>query len=321
MNSFNQRYSLNLTTFFIVAQLILLSCSPINRKPPARAIPGLYFIDAHSQMDHNVDQEHVISLMDRGGVYRTILSNHLQRPWSEIIDFAKKKPNRIIPAVRIKGEGFHWGDSKDFYERLTKQMGDSNFRAMAEVHLWHDGAGKYREIKTDFNDELIQAAFQNAHRKSWPFVIHIEFASLPRADYLFYMKNLQKFLRKYPKHPFVMIHMAQLEAGPVRKLLDAHSNLYFMTSHASPYYVTSKKPFIDMFKEERLKPQWKKLISEKPDRFIFALDNVFAKFWTPYLYLGKMELWWNAIGELPDTSAHALAHGNAERLWKLPPKP
>ena len=106
----------------------------------------------------------------------------------------------------------------------------------------------------------------------------------------------------------------------MRRLLDAHPNLHFMTSHASPYYQGGGKTFINMFEGGRLKPEWRKLISEHPDRFVFALDNVFARFWTPSLYLGKMDMWWRALADLPDAAAHALAHENAERLWKLPPK-
>jgi hypothetical protein len=38
------------------------------------------------------------------------------------------------------------------------------------------------------------------------------------------------------------------------------------------------------------------------------------------LLLGKRQcaLWREALGTLPITAADAIAHGNAERLWKLP---
>ena len=47
----------------------------------------MYFIDAHSQWDHRVDEERVLSLMNHGGVYRTLLSVHLKRPWVEVVAF------------------------------------------------------------------------------------------------------------------------------------------------------------------------------------------------------------------------------------------
>ena len=60
---------------------------------------------------------------------------------------------------------------------------------------------------------------------------------------------------------------------------------------------------------------------EHPDRFVFALDNVFAPMWAPGPYLRQMTVWWCALGRLSPVVAHAIAHGNAERLWKLAPKP
>ena len=76
-----------------------------------------------------------------------------------------------------------------------------------------------------------------------------------------------------------------------------------------------------MIEDGKFKPQWKKLILEYPDRFVFALDNVFSKFWMPDLYLDKMKMWWDVVRDLPGDAANAFAHGNAERLWKLSPRP
>ena len=290
---------------------------------PAKVTPGLYFVDAHSQMDTGVDEERVMSLMNHGGVYRTILSHHMRRDWRDVPRIARKQPGRIIPAVRIKGRGYHNRAGPDkFYDRLNRQTASGDFGAMGEVHLWHDSdGGKYQEIKTNFDDALVQAAFKEAKSNHWPFVIHIEFASLSSGARMHFRRMLDAFLPKHPDHAFVLIHMAQLEAGPVRELLAKHSNLHFMMSHASPSYQGGGKPFINMFADGRFKPEWTKLIADYPDRFIFALDNVFGFFWVPGRYLVKMDLWWRAISALPDRHAHALAHGNAERLWRLPPKP
>lgn len=289
--------------------------------PPSRLTPGLYFVDAHSQMDHNVDEERVISLMDRGGVYRALISAHLRRDWSDVSTFAKKSAERVVAAVQIKGRGYQRGPSASYFSRLASQVADDAFKAMAEVLVFHDSAGgKYQFIKVDFDDTQVRAAFNEAKRRAWPFIIHVEFAALSEEEKRSYLGKLARFLRNNPDHPFVMIHMGQLEEPDVRPLLDAHGNLHFMTSHADPFYQGGGKPFINMFDGESLKSEWRRLMIERPDRFVFALDNVFSKFWMPGLYLGKMELWWKGLSGLPDTVAHAIAHGNAERLWKLTPK-
>lgn len=290
--------------------------------PPPRVTQNLYFIDAHSQMDHRVDEERVISLMDHGGVYRTILASHMRRDWKDIVSFSEKNQDRILPAIRIKGKGYQHGNDYDYYSRLKRQASNKAFRAMGEVHIWHDSdGGKYREIRTDFKDRQVQEAFDIARQKGWPFIVHIEFASLSDDERTSYMEKLGAFLQANQELPIVLIHMAQLEADPVRQLLNENKNLYFMTSHASPYYQGGGKPFINMFKGRKLAPQWNTLLEEYPDRFIFAMDNVFGFFWMPERYLGKMDLWWRALSELPDDVAHTVAHGNAERLWKIAPKP
>ena len=77
-----------------------------------------------------------------------------------------------------------------------------------------------------------------------------------------------------------------------------------------------------MFAGERLTPAWKSLTVAYPTRFIFALDNVWGrKHWKPGMYNGQIALWRKALADLPHETAHAIAHGNAERLWRLEPKP
>jgi predicted TIM-barrel fold metal-dependent hydrolase len=192
---------------------------------------------------------------------------------------------------------------------------------MAEVHIWHDSyGGRYQEVRTNFDDNQVLEALKVAMHKGWPFIVHIEFNSLSDDDRKSYMNKLKAFLNTNPKQPVVLIHMAQLESDSVKKLLDEFSNVYFMTSHASPFY-GRRKPFINMFEDQKLAPRWKQLMVEYPERFIFAIDNVFSFFWVPKRYLGKMDLWWRALSELPDEVAHAVAHGNAERLWNIVPKP
>lgn len=56
---------------------------------------------------------------------------------------------------------------------------------------------------------------------------------------------------------------------------------------------------------------------QHPDRFIFALDNVWGTHWKEF-YLDQMEYWRKAMNDLPHDVAHAVAHGNAERLWGIP---
>ena len=67
-----------------------------------------------------------------------------------------------------------------------------------------------------------------------------------------------------------------------------------------------------------LATEWKQLTVKYPERFILGFDNVWPEHWGKF-YLDQVALWRGAIRDLPAEVPHAFAHGNAERLWRLPP--
>jgi len=117
--------------------------------------------------------------------------------------------------------------------------------------------------------------------------------------------------------PILLIHMGQLQPSEAEAFLKAHDNFYMLTSHADPYTTEkSSQPWTTMFAGRKLKPEWKNLIQQYPDRFVFALDNVWAEHWQTN-YDKKINLWRNALGELDPATAAKVAHGTAERLYSL----
>ena len=74
-----------------------------------------------------------------------------------------------------------------------------------------------------------------------------------------------------------------------------------------------------MFDGDDLTAAWKELIIAHPDRFVFALDNVWYRHWNAF-YLEQARQWRGALSQLPSSVARAVAHGNAERLWNLAPR-
>jgi predicted TIM-barrel fold metal-dependent hydrolase len=275
-------------------------------------------IDAHSQVDHKVDLETIIGLMDKGGVSRVILSPRSKLRRKAFMAFASRHPGRITPAVRTKSGNYRRNRPK-YYRRLKKQLTMPQFGAMAEVILWHAQKGKKApEVIIRIAEPQVQAPLRAALERNWPFIAHIEFAAAgPDRDK--FMADIEGLMRRYLKHPFPLIHMGQLEVEEVGRLIRAHPNVYFMTSHSNPVTVNSStQPWVNLFEGGRIAPDWKKLILRHPDRFILAFDNVWADHWEDY-YLEQIGLWQKALAGLPPKAAHALAHGNAERLWRLPP--
>lgn len=280
----------------------------------------LYFVDAHSQFDTDVDSELILNRMKQGGVNKTILASRRHRKPREAAEMAEEFPDRIVASIRTKGRHYFEGTRK-FYKKLRKQVNSGRFSAIAELLVFHAQKGdKADEVRISVDDKRIQAALNYAVDNEWPFVVHVEFASLDSSERDEYMNALKELLRSHPAHPFALIHMGQLPHKDVVSLIKGHSNIYFLTSHADPVSaIDSKQPWINMMDINKFKPQWKKLMTQYPDRFVFALDNVWGWQWQD-TYMKHINIWRSALSELPAEVANAVAHGNAERLWKLEPK-
>jgi len=230
-----------------------------------------------------------------------------------------RHPDRIVPAAKTKTKAFMkgWGGFPyDFYKEIKR----FNFRAMAEIIMWHAaktsvGAGK---ATLDPDDRRLEPLMKTARQKGWPFIAHVEFAAMGSLKSR-YMKKFKAFLSTNHDVPIGMIHMGQLDAKDAAQLLPKHPNLFFVTSHCNPVTTkTSRFPWTKMFKGEQLAMAWKELVLRFPDRFVLAFDNVFHFHWENK-FLPQVLIWRKALLGLPDRVAHTLAHGNAERLWKLPP--
>lgn len=277
----------------------------------------LYLIDAHSQIDHFVDRSTIVPLMDKAGIRHVILSARGKVKPKQITNFAANHPNRVTASVRSKG-GHYDANAKKWYKFMKKQLAMDGFGAMAEVIMWHAQKGnKAPEVIVPPDDKRVRTALKGALAKGWPFVIHIEFAASTDSEE--FMEKMEAMLADNPDHPFALIHMGQLEVKDAARLLAKHKNLHFLTSHANPIATQSSgQPWVDLFAGgETLSAEWKALFTKYPEKFILAFDNVFAEHWGDF-YTKQADLWRKALKDLPDDVAQKVAHGNAERLWKLP---
>lgn len=281
----------------------------------------LYFIDAHSQVDHNIENlDLIIRRMDTCGVYLTILSTRSGRQQAEIAAFAQQHSGRIVPAIRTKSEAYNKNLSK-YYKNMREQIDSGRFKAMAEILLYHAQKGdKAPEVVVYPDDKRVLFALSESIAKGWPFVVHIEFQALRGKERKRFMVSLAQMLKTHPTHPFALNHMGQLGATEVARLVKNHKNIYFLTAHTNPVIIRhSNQPWVNMFDGAILAPEWSKLVLQHRDRFIFALDNVWARHWEEF-YLDQMKYWRKVMAGLPTDVALMWAHGNAERLWKIPPK-
>ena len=291
--------------------------------PAQGASNVLPIIDAHSQFDENAPVAQVLEYAARAGVAQVLLSARGRVTTAQLLDLGSAHPACVVPSVRTKGRGFDENRS-GYYTLLEEQFREPAFKAMSEIILVHAPKGtRAREVNVAADTPQVKEAIQRASAKGWPIVLHYEFRWLTsaygtgaRAKRLAELKLL---VNQNPQQLFALIHMAQLDASDAVDLLAAHANLVFLTSHANTLAVDeSRQPWTNMFAEEELAPEWKALVLQHPDRFVLALDNVWPEHWSEK-YVQQVRLWREALGKLPSEVAHAVAHGNAERLWKLPP--
>lgn len=277
----------------------------------------LYFIDAHSQVDEQIDQVEILQRMQQAGITKSILSSRRKRRAFDMADWSENHPDRIIASVRVKGKHYK-KDTPKYYKKLRKQVNSGRFKAMSEVLLYHAQKGERAgEVSVLPDDPRVSAALELAKDQGWPLIIHIEFAALQGEKRRQFHDKLEEMLKANPQHPFALIHMGQLGAEDVARLLAEHKNLYFLTSHCNPIIIRrSGQPWVNLFDGNNLAKPWQALMIKYPDRFIFALDNVWAEQWRNG-YKQQVEIWRKALMQLPVEVAHEIAHANAERLWGL----
>jgi predicted TIM-barrel fold metal-dependent hydrolase len=275
-------------------------------------------IDAHSQFDEHTPVAKVIEYASRAGVTQVLLSPRGRATTQQVLDLGSTHAACIVPSVRTKGR-----DRGDYLSMLDEQFKDPGFRAMSEIILAHASKGRrVPEVNVPADTPQVKEAMRRAIERGWPIVLHYEFRWLTgaygRVARAKRMAELKSLLAQHPQQPFALIHMGQLDPGDAAGLLAEHANLVFLTSHANTLVVgEGHQPWTDMFSGEELAAEWKTLVLLYPDRFVLTIDNVWPEHWSER-YVQQVALWRNALGKLPSEVAHAVAHGNAERLWKLP---
>jgi len=269
----------------------------------------IYFIDAHSQLDVKVEQQQILDLMSQHQVRKTILGARGQMSSHNVAHFAKQHPEQIVAAMRTESMYYREGNP-EFYLEVGNQYASGKYQAMGEIVIYSAGdKGKYADIAVSPADSRVNVAVGIAEEAGWPAIVHIDFSMMDSAMHTQYRNELEGLLAQYGHHPILLSNMGKLKAKEVAWLIERHDNIFFLTTDASD-------PEFAMLDGMTLSSEWKPLVMSHPDRFVFAVDNVSADDWQNE-YSEVMRHWRSALSELPNDVAHAVAHGNAERLWKM----
>ena len=292
---------------------------------------SLPIIDAHSQFDENVPNEQVIAVIERAGVSRVLLSARMgERVENRALELARARPDLISALVGSKWDRYQRVDR--FVPSFTQRAKNPAFAGMAEMLVTHAPHNhpqlKWQGLQIPLDAPQILAGIRVARQRGWPLILHLEFVDMGDNAAQQYLADLEELLKKNRDLQIGLIHIGQLDQPKASALLAAHENLFLLTSQADniaaigmrrmiQHGMKVQTGWINMFDGRALRTEWKELMIRYPDRFVLAFDNVFPTSWSDQ-YSHKVAGWRDALSHLPLDVAHKIAHGNAERLWKLP---
>jgi predicted TIM-barrel fold metal-dependent hydrolase len=281
---------------------LALPAVSLAQAPPPYAGP---LIDAHSHLPNPRALEALLAAMDRHQVARVALLGvgGVQKDdlaWIEAA--ARRFPDRVIAVAPVPDP-----TAPDAARRLDALLATGRFRGAGEVHI-HQAS---RKIKRAIDAAPILAVLDACARHDVPLVIHDELTPETTAE-------LERALAHNRKAAIVLAHAGSGEPGALALLLGRHPNLYLDVSGMhflrTPALATETGP---------LEPEWKALLVAHADRVLVGVDV-----WAPALFapqmLDRLFTWTRRVlGELPPEAASRIAHGTAERLFRLrePPRP
>jgi len=241
----------------------------------------------------------------------------------ESIRLNELHPDRFVPTT-VHGDGKLWHSSdKGFLEKLSKDVRSGKYFAMGEFEARHyPSSTNTRDVHMPVDSKAMEVVFELSNATGIPFLLHHE-----AEDEL--LPELERMLTKYPEAKVIWCHVGRnrnpdtwkkfKKADAVRDFLTKYPNLYFdflASKPGSKYhgtgYIEGIMYDISSWDASSLKPEWKKVIEEFPNRFVLGSDINTGRFDN---YDRVMDTYRNVIlkGVRKDV-AEKIAFKNA---WKL----
>ncbi len=304
--------------------------------------------------DYESAADHLIEMMNRAGVEKAIVMPPPQGPkqrggytYQELLGAVQKYPGRLVLAA---GGGelsplIFGSDPKSVSPKLKEEFeqkaqgiiadGAKAFGEMAALHFSFGPQHPFKETAPDHPLFLLLADIAAQHNLA--IDLHMEAVpedqSLPRnlagrssANPATIRANLPAFERLLAhnrKARIVWQHIGWDNTGYLtpellRRLLNAHSNLYLaikvVRNEFEPFRAGNDLVDPDL----RLKPEWKKLMSDFSDRFVVGADEfVGIPDKTRRKGPPSFEDTWTVLAQLPADLRLKIGRSNALRIYNL----
>jgi hypothetical protein len=266
-----------------------------------------------------------VQLFDELGVARA--GNGTGSSDSITLDYAQRYSGRIIAFAgglslrQFFGEGERsWNLQNpavlEYLDQLETALRAGQFEAIGELYpnnLTGGGGSRYPA-----DSPLMQRLWALSATYQVPLSVHMDATEDSVAE-------MERLLASDRRGIWIWAHTGTFADTPLlRRLLQAHPNLHCELSArlalrrgaAPPAYLLPIREMVNIAgADERLRPPWKALLEEFPDRFVIGTDVPAST----DIYRVAIDVWRHILEDIPPETAAMLAHRNAERLLRLAP--
>ncbi len=305
-----------LLTVWLVVVLGFLSASGtvVLAQPPPQ------IIDLHFHASPGWDIEALVSLFDQLGVAKA--AGGPAGPDYLGLSFASRHPDRFIP---FGGQGSlvgliwkEWAGIwnlqspriEDYLRLLETELRGGQVRGIGEIFVnnLNSHPADFEPIRFPADSPLMHRLWALSATYGVPVHVHAE-ADGPT------VAEMERLLESNRQGTWLWAHTGFfIEPPALRRLFQQHPNLFCELSWRDERVGPRRIP---ISVGGQLLPEWKELLEEFPDRFVIGTDVG-----DPSLgrYAFMIGYWRGIFKQLSPVAAEKLAHQNAERILKLPPR-
>jgi predicted TIM-barrel fold metal-dependent hydrolase len=280
----------------------------------------LPIIDVHFHPAPAWDTYALVKLFDELGV--TAAGNGARDSDSVALKFSQENPSRFIPFggnepirqfTNREGERAWTLQSAavvDYLTQLETAVREKRYKGIGELVANSTYSRSDKAAKYPADSPLMRRLWALSAKYAVPLSVHLDAA--PDS-----LEQMERLLASDRAGTWIWAHTGWLPvANPalLRRLLQAHPNLFCELSGRESIRRIYRGDPID--NDRVLKPEWKALLEDFPDRFVIGTDVDPA---TMAAYAEEIGYWRGILLQLSPPTAAKVAHGNAERLLKLTP--
>lgn len=227
----------------------------------------------------------------------------------------------IYVAERDVGVAFYDGEATAPRRQAVLDVIDNAFKSGRPVlpetfpNAENSSADPMRRRRLATDGPFFKALYDVATRNGRPLVMHLEWH--PES-----MRQLESLLATQPKGVLVLQHCGKTtRAAQIRPVLEKYPQVFCDLAFRSPPQSTNESrtdPNRTIFWHSvfggGIKPDWRSLIEDFPDRFMVAIDDVHS--WSEYDDV-VVAIRKGLLPQLKPETAEKLAYRNAVRVFQL----